>query len=603
MKKYNLFTTKEIKPLGYIKNQLRIQAEGLSGNLDKMWRDIKDSKWIGGDAEGWERVPYWLDGFIPMAYLLEDEELISVAKKYMDAIISFQKPDGWICPCDAEKIPTYDTWAVLLISKVLSVYHGFSKEEKVLDCLYRVMKNFYSLLKDGTCKLFDWGKYRWYEGFIALNYLNKYYDEPWQGELALMLKEQGYDYTEAIEKWKRPVNRWTFETHIVNIGMMLKAEAVSCDLLGEEYKDLAKRLFDVLWQYNGTAVGTFTGDECLSGLSAVQGTELCAVVEQMYSYQQLISYTGDPFWAAQLEKVAFNALPATLSDDMWSHQYDQLSNQIACERFTAKCLFRTNSREAHLFGLEPNYGCCTANFSQGWSKLVYNAFMHKGDTVYCPISLPCVLDTEAQYISLETDYPFKNSSNFTVKAKKAFKLVIRIPDFAKNVKLDGEDFDGRNATVCFAEGEERVVAVSFDTIPEIVKRPHDLNSVVCGSLVFSVPVAYEKKMLEYEKNNVERKFPYCDYEYSPTTPWNYALCDTALSRLEKKVDPVPFSSQAPALTVKARVKRIHWDKLDGFDSVCAVSPSATSSDAPAEDMELYPYGCAKLRMTEIPLIG
>ena len=70
MKKYSLFTSKEIRPLGYIKNQLKIQADGLSGNLDKMWRDIKDSKWIGGDAEGWERVPYWLDGFIPMAYLL-----------------------------------------------------------------------------------------------------------------------------------------------------------------------------------------------------------------------------------------------------------------------------------------------------------------------------------------------------------------------------------------------------------------------------------------------------------------------------------------------------------------------------------------------------
>ena len=51
-----------------MRQQLEIQAKGLSGNLDKFWPDIKDSAWIGGDREGWERVPYWLDGFIPLAW-------------------------------------------------------------------------------------------------------------------------------------------------------------------------------------------------------------------------------------------------------------------------------------------------------------------------------------------------------------------------------------------------------------------------------------------------------------------------------------------------------------------------------------------------------
>ena len=41
---------KEIKPEGWLKNQLRIQANGLSGNLDQFWPDIRDSQWIGGTA-------------------------------------------------------------------------------------------------------------------------------------------------------------------------------------------------------------------------------------------------------------------------------------------------------------------------------------------------------------------------------------------------------------------------------------------------------------------------------------------------------------------------------------------------------------------------
>ena len=114
---------------------------------------------------------------------------------------------------------------------------------------------------------------------------------------------------------------------------MLKHEALSCDVLGDDYFDIAERLVTVLSEYNGTPVGTFTGDEHLSGLSPIQGTELCAVVEQMYSYEHLYAYTGDNKWAERLELLAFNALPATISDDMWAHQYVQMSNQIACERF------------------------------------------------------------------------------------------------------------------------------------------------------------------------------------------------------------------------------------------------------------------------------
>ena len=99
MQKWNFFSTNEIKPLGWMKQQLKIQADGLNGNLDKVWRDVRDSAWIGGDAEGWERVPYWLDGFIPLAYLLEDSDMISRAEKYIDAILAKQEEDGWICPC------------------------------------------------------------------------------------------------------------------------------------------------------------------------------------------------------------------------------------------------------------------------------------------------------------------------------------------------------------------------------------------------------------------------------------------------------------------------------------------------------------------------
>lgn len=44
-----------------------------------------------------------------------------------------------------------------------------------------------------------------------------------------------------------------------------------------------------------------------------------------------------------------------------------------------------------------------------------------------------------------------------------------------------------------------------------------------GPLVYALKIGEEKTMLEYERDGVERKFPYCDWEYRPTTDWQYAF--------------------------------------------------------------------------------
>ncbi len=602
MKKWNFYTSNEIKPCGWLRRQLEIQAEGLSGNLDKIWPDIRNSAWIGGDKEGGERVPYWLDGFIPLAYLLENEDMIARAKKYIDAIISFQKPDGWICPCKDEDRKSYDTWAVQLITKTLTVYYECSKDERIPDVIFSVLKNYYQLLKSGEIRLFDWGNARWFECFIAINFIHDRCGEEWLKDLAKILKEQGMDYNKSVPLWERPLNRWRFDTHIVNIGMMLKSEAVSCGILGEEYTDNAEKLHEILKKYNGTPVGLFTGDECLSGLSPIQGTELCAVAEQMYSYEILYSYTGDKKWAERLEMLAFNALPATISDDMWTHQYDQMSNQIACIKFPGKSLFRTNGDEAHLFGLEPNYGCCTANFNQAWPKFALSVFMHNGDTVINAVPVPAELKTDDKYIKIETAYPFENTFKYTAETENGFEFRIRIPSFAENLTVNGEKTDADELSFNIGAGEKLEIEISFDAPLCIDKRPHDLNTVRCGSLVFSVPVKYETKMLEYERNGVERKFPYCDYELIPVSDWNYAYCGNNFEIVRNGIGDVPFSSQNPPVTVKASVKKINWGYEDGYETVCAKIPESMVPVSEEEEILLYPYGCAKLRMTELPEI-
>ena len=601
MNKWKIYTSKEIKPEGWLRRQLQIQAEGLSGNLHKIWPDIRDSAWVGGKCEGWERVPYWLDGFIPLAYLLENEEMIATAKKYIDSILEKQQDDGWICPCKKEEIPKYDTWAVQLICKVLKVYYDCSGDERIPDVLYRVLKNYYELLKSRKIKLFGWGKYRWFESFISINFIYEKYGEDWIRDLAKIIKNQGYDYNTATEKWKKPSHKWVMNTHIVNMTMMLKSEAVSHCLLDEEYTDNAERLREILDRYNGTVFESFTGDEVLSGLDPTKGTELCAVVEQMYSYEEIFAHTGENKWAERLEVLAFNALPATISEDMWTHQYVQQVNQIACQKTMIMAPWSTNGPYAHTFGLEPNYGCCTANFNQGWPKLALAPFMHQGDRIINAVMLPSDLSCEGIRIRLETDYPFKNKVHYSIESVKDFDFVIRIPSFAKNLKLNGEAAPTEDLEIEIKSGRTEI-ELEFETVPVLKERPNKLYALKAGSLIFSVPVAYDKKMREYTRKGVERKFPYCDYQFIPKTPWNYGYAETDFEIEYNAVSDIPFSQEKPPVTVRAKMQQIDWGFKFPYRSICAGVPKSTVPVSSVQEIKLQPYGCSRLRMTEMPLL-
>lgn len=610
MTKFNFYRPDRIKPLGWLRSQLELQTTGLSGNLDHIWRDVKESMWIGGSAEDWERFPYWLDGYIPLCYLLDDEDGIENCKKYIYSIISFQKEDGWICPFEKSHSSEYVTWAIHLITKVLAVYYDCSGDEKVLSAIYKALKNYYELLENKNIRFSGWGYSRWFECFIAINLVYDKYPEPWLVDLARYLKDNGLDYSSLTEHWKRPLNKWTYITHIVNMTMMLKYEAVSYEILGEEYGDIAEKLHGILDEYNGTAYGSYTGDECLSGISPIQGTELCAIVEQMYSHELLFAHTGDIKWLERLEVLAFNALPATVSDDMWAHQYVQMSNQINCKPFPGRSLFRTNGSDAHVFGLEPYFGCCTANFHQGWPKLAMSAFMYSGDAVVNTVPVPARLEGEGFTITLETGYPFVNRFKYEISSKRDFVFKIRIPSFAKNIVLNGKIIENTGfIDVGIEKDTDLTLTLSYDADVEFSPRPLGLNVVKSGSLIFSIPIGYEMVVKEYERKGVVRKYPYCDYHYIGQTPWNYGYCsDSELILEEGEITEIPFSSEKPPVTVKVRGKKIAWDFEDGFDSVCAKLPDCLDKNkalgemGEEEELVLYPYGCAKLRMTELPLV-
>ena len=109
-------------------------------------------------------------------------------------------------------------------------------------------------------------------------------------------------------------------------------------------------------------------------------------------------------------------------------------------------------------------------------------------------------------------------------------------------------------------------------------------------------------MYEYTRDGVERKFPYCDYALHPTSAWNYGYCGSDLEVTRNGSGPVPFSTKYPPVTVKTTACRIDWGYADGYDTVCDKVPQSREPLSEAEEIILHPYGCAKLRMTEMPIV-
>jgi hypothetical protein len=153
------------------------------------------------------------------------------------------------------------------------------------------------------------------------------------------------------------------------------------------------------------------------------------------------------------------------------------------------------------------------------------------------------------------------------------------------------------------EAGETVITVAYGFEAKLEARPYQLYTARYGSLLFSLPISYAVKMKEYVREGVERKAPYCDYYYTPTSDWNYGFASRELTVEERDVDDgIPFSSLSPSLVLHAELSHIDWGLLERFESVCSKVPHSRRALDASQTVTLYPYGCAKLRMTELPMV-
>ena len=662
-----------IRPGGWLLQQLELMKTGMTGHLDEWYPSVVGERngWLGGDGDGWERGPYWLDGLVPLAWLLEDESLKAKAMPWIEWSLTHQTDEGYFGPIPFEtepepeaglqKSPRRDWWPKMVMLKVLQQYYEVSQDERVIDLMMNYFR--YQLNELPRTPLDHWSFWanrRGGDNLMMVYWLYNLTGEAFLLELADLMNEQTFPWTRVFLNEEcyqgssldhlypyNTGNRYPFDEVLIDRLCLKQLQSFHCVNLAQGIKQpliryqqdqdpghlkAVQRAFHDMKAYHGQPQGMYGGDEPMHGREPTQGIELCSVVELMYSLEKMIAISGDPEFMDHLEQIAYNALPAHITDDFSSRQYFQQANQVMLTRDRHN--FYEEDQHGHTdlcFGLLTGYPCCTCNMHQGWPKLVSHLWYATPDGGLAPVIYgPCTLKAKVKggaevSIREETRYPFEDRIRFhiTTPENSQFPLHFRIPGWCDRPELT---INGKLMRVQPVNG---MIAIDQqwndgDVIELYLPMEVKLSRWVENSVsVQRGPLVYALKIGE-AWTSVQNNDRWGDFlEVRPTGPWNYGLLEASVSDPEsgfefiekntggelsstgqEQCQEYPWNARHSPVALRTHGKIIpDWTLHRQMAGPLPHSlPLKHLESLAPEEIILIPYGCTTLRITEFPVV-
>jgi DUF1680 family protein len=644
VRRYSELPLGAIKPKGWLLAQLETMRDGSTGHLDEVYSKIKDDNgWLGFSGDGWEETPYWLDGAVPLAYLLDDAKLKAKVIRYINWTLNNQRPSGYFGPLTKKELEEgvqitavncasgEDWWPKMVMLKVLKQHFEATNDPRVIPFMKRFFAYQAAALKD--CPLGKWTQWavsRGADNTMMVLWLYSITKDKALLELANEIEAQSFPWSEWLgnRDWviwaaAHQTDELWMRRHAVNVGMGLKSPVINYQRTGDSnYIKAIKTGWNDLMSLHGLPMGIFSGDEDLHGNAPTQGVELCAIVEAMFSLEKIISFTGDVQYMDALERMAFNALPAQTTDTYNEKQYFQLANQVQISKGVFDFSLPFDREMNNVLGLRSGYTCCTANMHQGWTKFSSHLWYKTPDDGIAALAYsPCQVTaqvgvTKTQVVINEvTNYPFDDQIQFelSMKGAVAFPLKLRIPSWCREavVLLNGKTLKNARG------GEIVTIERAWENLDKVtLQLPMEVTTSNWGRNSRTIergPLVYALKLGErWEKGYDQKEGDY--FSVYPTEEWNYGLLQEVVKNPKKNLvvqtKPFPKSfkwnlENAPIEIVAPAKKIPGWQAVNGVAHQPVTDRTGVYKGAvegEEKKVTLVPYGFTKVRVVAFPVV-
>ncbi len=602
-----------IRPRGWLGHQLRLSAQGMVGHLPEVSRYCRsDSAWLTFKPNSWEptelhleEVPYWLKGYQGLGYLLKDEAMIKESRRWLEASLASQQPDGCFGPPDCKELQRMN------MLFVFQSYYEATGDKRVLSFMsqyfeYQNKMPMEELLPPGRG---GHQKARGGDNLESIYWLYNRTGDKWLLELAKKIFAKTANWTEGIPR-----------THGVDICMGIRQPGVFYQQSKDE-KHLAavERDYDeIMGEYGQMPGGMFAADENFrpGHIDPNQAAETCSITEFMYTNESLLKITGDSKYASRAEEIAFNSFPASMAPDLKSLHYLTAPNLVQCDK-EPEHVFQNKGT---MVSFSPwGYVCCQHNVAQGWPYYAEHLWLATaGNGLAAVLYADCevkakVADGTEVTISESTEYPFGEEVVFTLKTPDSvrFPLMLRIPVWCEAAEIAINDEEVSADTVpgsyviierVWQDEDKVVLQLPMKVTLSVWEKIGNSVSVNRGPLSYSLKIGEEWRRYGGTDN-------WPEYEVFPTTPWNYGLIvdrdnpESSFTVSSRSWIPYqPFESNSAPIELHGKGKKIpNWTLVKNCASNLQRSP--VKSNEPVEDITLIPMGCARLRISSFPTIG